>query len=134
MDTKYIRIDAIHIAKTYAGVLEGLPSTEETLEHARALAKTLWGPRATMLVPPATRTTLTRDLRRQVSPGEMELQRCPEWTIIAWLNAPSMDKSNDGSELVVIWFQDEIPYEIPGELLHDFGCGTWEKHASDWQI
>jgi hypothetical protein len=133
MDAKNIRIDAIHISRTYAGVLEGLPSTDDTIKHARDLAKKMWGERATMLVPPATvRSAVTRDRRRGTPP--VEFQRCPDWTICAWLNAPAMDKTNHGSELVVIWFQAEISYDIPGELLHDFGCGTWEQHAKDWQI
>lgn len=120
-------------------MLEGLPTTDQTIEHARKRAKELFGERATMLVPPAT-TPVEGPPERFLKglPPNHRLrrprERCPEWTVIAWLNAPAMNKTNDGSELVVIWFQDAISYEIPGELLHDFGCGTWEKHAADWQI
>ncbi len=132
ISAKDIRIEAIHISRTYGGVLEGLPTTEDTTRHARELAKKMWGERATMLIPPAT-TKLERPPRL---PAHMKypLERCPSWTIIAWLNGPAMDKANDGSELVVIWFEEDITYQIPGALLHDFGCGSWERYAKDWQF
>ena len=131
MDEKSIRIDSIHISRTYAGVLEGLPSTEESIEHAKHLARELWGDRPTVVIPPAT--TPLRQPRVNHREQSLPRERCPEWLILAWLEGPAL-KDGDGSQLIVIWFQDAPGFEVPGMLLHDLACDTWEKHAKDWWL
>ena len=129
MNSKSLLVDTVHISQTYAGVLEGLPTTEETIARAKALARRLCGERPVMVVPPITTPLHQHEASRLGLPRE----RCPRWLVIAWLQGPAM-KDGDGSELVVIWFQDAPGFEIPSAILHDLSCDSWEKHAKDWWI
>jgi hypothetical protein len=124
--SKAISIDSICIEGTYAGVLEGLPTPEQIITSAKARAKRLWGERPAFVVPPVTSPLRTS------REGEAR-ERCPPWCVLAWLRAPAL-KDGDGSELVVIWFQDTPGFEIPGAILADLSCDSWEKHAKDWWI
>ena len=122
-----IRIDSVHISRTYAGVLEGLPTPEQTIAHAKASAKQLCGERPMLVVLPVT----TLPQQPEASRLNLPRERCPPWCVIAWLQGPAL-KDGDGSDLVVIWFQDAPGFEIPSALLHDLSCDAWEKHAKDW--
>lgn len=88
-------LEAFNMEETYGDLFDGVKSEAEN--DARIVGqmnrtKKIWGPRATYVVPPTSRTTYWSDGRRDV--------RLPRYCYRAWLTSKKMDKKCCGSELV----------------------------------
>lgn len=112
-----VEIDAIHITKTYAGCLEGRPSSSSIIESAIDDVSDLFGARATYVIPPKT----------------PPIDILPTWQYIVWLNSyvPVKNKEADGSWLVVIYWADELEQPDVKKLMPKIDWGLW---ARDWWI
>ena len=120
-----VTLDAFDYARTYSGLLEGLPNAEM---NARIVARALaardgsWGRRKTHLIPPAI------DDRDPAHPA------LPFALLRAWLICcEPIDPAFQGSELAVVWFADECHDEPIADVVFRAIRGLpWEKLAEDF--
>lgn len=140
-----IVLDALTQLRTYAGLLEGVPTkwsndesikwhVERTEQNPSCLGKPL-------LINPER-----RDYRRE--PGDMQLfidrqssrrdesRYVPEWlppiVCVGDFRAihPVRDETKDGSSLFIIWFQDDFGFDA--QAVDRLRTINWERHATDW--
>lgn len=119
-----ISLDSLYIERTYAGLLEGFPTSEmnaRILADAASKMTPLWGARATHVIPPVTIQIRGRTI-------------FPELMYFAWLSSNTPIKPEFmGSELVVVWFASErvdVPIStIVSEALRDL---PWARLAQDF--
>lgn len=104
-------LDASYSYRTYAGCLEGKPSTKSLIEEARRHAIELWGKRPTLLIEPIAKSG-----------------RLPRWTHMVWATGPAKDDKMHGSELVVIWHS-----ELEPETIRVLDVVDWNRHAEDFE-
>jgi hypothetical protein len=121
---RHITIDAIYSSRTYAGVLEGVPSealNAKIVERARKSVASLWGHRALYLDVPTPMPT-----------SDDGFSTLPEWTHRAWLTSSPFETSALQSELVLVWFADEQPRLSACQLVRAaLRSLDWEAHALD---
>ena len=95
-----VKLEALHLERTYLGLLEGWPNAEgnaEILAEAISRMERLWGERRVHVIAPAVRQEEGHPL-------------LPELTLFAWLTSPTpVNPEYMGSELVVVWFAPERP-------------------------
>ena len=118
-----VTLDAFEYSRTYAGLLEGLPNAEiNSRIIEEALAKGLWGPRKTHLVPPV------------IDERDPKHPRLPSACLQAWVwcNDP-IDPAFMGSALVVVWFADECLADTIADVVFRAIRGLpWEQLAEDF--
>jgi hypothetical protein len=116
------KFDELLARRTYLGLIEGRPDQELNAQELAGLqeaATGLWGDRARALVPP-----------REDARGAL-----PKWLCAAWLTCTEPRGQGDpdmmGSELVLLWAQDEPPRvgEIPQEII---AAVDWATQASNF--
>jgi len=116
MGMSNIRLESFHVHRTYAGTLEGRPSTEHSIESAKKRAKRLWGERPTLVIPPTLRTTHGRD-------------KLPEWEYHLWLDGPPTEPQGFGTHLVVIYWSETLTVNVD-DIISQI---DWKAHAEDWE-
>lgn len=104
------RVDNSYTYRTYAGVMEGLPSAKSVIEQAERTAIELWSKRPTLVIQPTIKSG-----------------RLPTWTHLVWASGPTDNKEADGSELVIIWWS-----EIGPDTERVLAAVEWNKHAKDF--
>ena len=118
-----ISLNSFYSERTYAGLLEGLPTPEmntKILARARSRMSALWGQHATHIIRPAARQ-------------EREHTIFPELTYFAWLTSCTpINPDVMASELVVVWFapeQTDVPLStIVSEAIRDI---PWARLARE---
>ena len=117
-------VDSFHMTLTYGGLLEGYPSTalnKETLDNAQNMMSGLWGTRKTHTIEPSIRQEAGHPF-------------LPSWVCIAWLTCSEpINPAFMGSELVVLWFADDV-HSLPlVQLVSDaVGDLDWSSLAQDF--
>jgi hypothetical protein len=120
-----VSLDAFHYSRTYASLIEGRPNAglnAQIIQAALTERDGSWAQRRTHLIPPVA------DARVPEHPV------LPPVVLKAWLtcNEP-VDPSFMGSELVVIWFQDECHAEPIADVVFRAVRGLpWEQLAADF--
>lgn len=114
-----VHLDSIYISTTYGGCLEGIPSIDNSIDRAKKKAAELFGKgRATLVLP-----IKIKDLKHDV-------QILPKYQHIAKFSSYKPIVSGHGSNLIVIWFNDNPSSDIV-PILDTF---DWNAHAEDWEI
>jgi hypothetical protein len=106
-----MKLDGLYIHRTYSGCLEGIPSVQAIIMSAKTLAQNLSGSAPVHVVDP--------ELQKS---GEDWL--LPRWRFIALFRGPPL-RTGDGSHLIVIWFDDELPMVFLPRV-------NWEAQAEDY--
>jgi hypothetical protein len=125
---------------TYGGLLVGTPTSEindrklqSTIDRVSKEAAALG--HAPFLVPPARRGFLRE-------PGDMATiqrgSRIPEWmpavTCIGRFDSlPAKDRRMHGSQLVIVWLQDDYALPISQSALQAIRGIDWTSHAVDFE-
>lgn len=117
-----ISIRTMLVYHPYEGCLEGWPSPESCVAQAREKAKSLFPDTIPVLVvePERRQPKVEPHMRDMVPP------LIPRLAYVALLHGPALtskDPRLDASELVLIWFSDQL--ERPGLPFID-----WPKHAA----
>lgn len=128
---RMIRASSLCIEETYAGVLEGYPSSitnDSLLANLPIRAtKTILGPSSVHIIEPQRKAEVIPGFYR---PAEF-LQ--PYW-VAAYFRSSHMNRGNHASDLILIWFQDK-PFPIPSEdALAKLREVNWEQLARDFEI
>lgn len=116
MRTSKVELDAIHITKTYAGSLEGLPSKAFIIDAAKKELAKIWGSdRPVHIVFPDT---------------DPRSYRLPAYQYLAWFGSwtPVENKDAMGSHLFLIWWDDKLDIE----KLTDFAAAHWGEAHDYW--
>jgi hypothetical protein len=123
-----IEIDSLRIKKTYGGSLEGLPEAQGVIDRAKKEASSCWGPRAVFVIPPATIV-----IEAELPFFDQPQLRLPEWQYFVWCNsyAPTKNEDADGSELVVVYWSEQM--EIPN-ITTLMSMDDWKNNAKDFWV
>jgi hypothetical protein len=116
---KNVQVDSFNFSYTYADLLEGEPDEEYNEEiFEDAYYPSSWGSRKLLKIQPSSEEFETR------------LKPCM-YSVYLVSNDPIVE-SNDGSELVVLWF-GENPNDRPIKDIIETGVKEidWEKNAQD---
>ena len=125
-----VRVNALHVARTYASLLEGTPDdayNAALILRAETALNGLWGSRATYVIPPVI--TLSTEV-----PGRV-YNRLPELRYHAWLTSDALKSGWCASELVLIWFGSPKEFrEKPLIEIADSAASglEWERWAKDF--
>jgi hypothetical protein len=93
-------LDAFHFDKTYANLFFGVPKPESHyITKQEKNAEAMWGPNAAFTIPPVT---VAREY------GGLKYQSWPYYCYKAWLTSEKLDPSFLRSQLIVIWFGEEV--------------------------
>jgi hypothetical protein len=115
----------------YEGVLEGVPTPEinrQRLEELVAREQAKWGS-VPFLVEPAERILPQK-------PGRSRVQALlPAIACVARFGSfePARDRNADASELLVVWFQDDLAFPIVADVLESIQQVAWEQLARDFE-
>lgn len=121
------RIDSLYVTRTYGGCLEGAPPAEAMIESAKNHIQKMWGKRSTLIIEPALKEIPVRR-----SPALDEFPKMlPQYQHAVWVNSfAPISKDADGSELVIIWWDDNIGST---DNIHSIMENVeWNKHAADF--
>lgn len=123
---RVVQLDDLHIALTYAGLLEGIPDAEyneRLVQQAIRAMVPIWGERPTYLCSPKT---------RRVTEAGRSYERLPELRYHAWLTSHPMDPRWCDSEVVAIWYGPKEP-DVPVRhiVIRDLKDLPWEQCAQD---
>ena len=123
-----LRVEAFHIAPSYAGLLEGFPNDEINTEEVAACRRQIESihgrGRPIHVLPPAV----------SIHRGH---PRLPPVTCWVWLtsNQPVRDARCDGSHLFLVWFTDLDTGQSLRELITAFTSHLpWTSVAKDFSF
>jgi hypothetical protein len=121
-----VAVEALYYQRTYLSLLEGRPNqdmNDRILEKVRTEMAPLWGNRRVYVVPPA------------INESDPKHPVLPPVRFTAWLCCyQPIKEPNAGSELVVVWFQEECTDEPLDEIVHDaIRSLAWEELAQDFE-
>jgi hypothetical protein len=103
-------VEARYTTRTYGGCLEGAAPKALIIKRMIDDITKMWGKRAMLVREP-----------------EGDGEQLPPWVHAVWLNGSGMSPDADGSELVVVWFDNNKP-DSSGIVDKD----EWVKHAADF--
>jgi hypothetical protein len=133
-DGRAIRLDVLYQWRTYAGLLEGLPTEElnrrlvtEALDRVRERL----GTAAAYLIPPVEQ--LIEGPKSYLGGRFGRLAQLPAIVCAATFDSfqPAQDAQADGSSLTVVWFQDDFALPIDKAVLDQLQAIDWVSHAHD---
>ena len=116
----------------YEGLMAGAPTSEANRESAERLVaeERVRNNAEPYLIPPIERAVKVReDESWNESRGLFPTVACVARFLS--FNA-ARDPNRDGSELVIIWFQDEWAFPIDPGIREQIRAIDWEKHAHDF--
>lgn len=125
-----IRLDDLHVSRTYASLLEGTPDdayNTALIERAETALNGTWGPRPTYVVPP--QPSVCTEIPWRPYP------RLPELRYHARLTSNPLKPQWSTSELVLIWFgsskefREKALIEIVASAASNL---EWERWAKDF--
>lgn len=123
-------LDGFHCGATYGGLLEGSPTTrvnERLKAAALEVASRLWGPRKVW-----ERTVTAHDLI--VGTPRENSEWLPAIQCYAWLHSAPLDPKYDGSELVIVWYQRELPTSVTDAVASVLREVPWGVEAQDYDL
>lgn len=121
-----LTLDSLHTWRTYAGVMEGVPSSKQMIESAKKRVETSYCiGRPIYVIEPWVTVHPFQNIRVP------SIETIPEWAHAAmFMGPPVQDKAADGAELCVLWFDKEpLPIAVMGDFLTE---DIWNKYAKDW--
>ena len=130
-----IRLIALNQSCVYAGLLEGVPTTEmnrRLVELAVRDAKTTFADSDPFLVVPKQEPL---DMERDYpfgKPATIPSVRCIA-RFLCQFPTPRGTPDDDYSSMTVIWFQEEFAMPIDGEVLDSIRGIDWLSLATNWQ-
>ncbi len=114
-------------AETYGGVFEGAPTPAFMRRRQISFldrVEGMWGTRATYVATPEMYTVHTS--------GREPIQRLPGISCAAWVVSAPIRDLGAASELVLIWWQEELD-GTPAQLVQRvLGGVDYEQHARDF--
>ena len=119
-----VMFDAIEIAKSTAGILEGSAERiwDEVVGSSNWRSTSAWGARPAFMIPPIS-----------LRPDKRIL---PTWKVQAWLISEPMSPDAHGSELVLVFFCNDIATRTVTDLLSEQVAARdekfWREHAVDF--
>jgi hypothetical protein len=127
-----IAIGRLYQFRTYEGLIEGLPTKERNarrIPHFRNEAQELWKLKVHLIEP--SETPIEYDGKYPLGtpamlPGTVCFGRFSSLT-------PARDSSKDGSELTIVWFQNDFAFPIDDSVLKAIRTLDWESIAEDYQ-
>lgn len=137
-DGRDIVLRCLHQYFTYAGVVAGLPTTDEVrawpIEGALRLANQLFEcePSRIALLPPeimASTVVTTRKGKREAIPVDFLPAVCSIGTFES--KRPAQQSRADGSEVVIVWFQGSFGPPEAGHVTEAIRTLAWGDFAYD---
>lgn len=117
--SKYIKLTDLYCYDPCGGMLERPRDNRELnqhlLESAKKRVSEMWGQRAI-----------------HVQPMEMDGPP-PKVAVLAWLSGEAIDPDYHGSDLVVIFFTNNL-HEVIADLTIVVGGLDWNKVAQDYEV
>lgn len=123
---------ALHMDTTYGGLLEGYPFAafnDDLVARLPRRATELFGDWPVQLIAPS------RSIREGTAPAPLgPPEYLPSlWIAAAFNSLPLRDLWSHGSQLIVVWFQEE-PFPVPAEaVLQELQAIPWETVACDFE-
>ena len=109
-----MRYESIFISPTYEGCIDGVMPPSILTIVARTKAKELFGDLPVLVI----------NIKKLDANGML-----PKFRYIALLKSDAMDKTNDGSQLILISFKDEWAVGLGDPLLSQ---EDWNSYAKDF--
>ncbi len=127
-----IAIGRLYQFRTYEGLIEGLPTRERNakrIPHICNEAQELWNLKVHLIEP--TEVPIEYDGKYPfgvpaILPGTVCFGRFSSLR-------PARDASMDGSELTIVWFQNDFAFPIDESVLIAIQTLDWESIAVDYQ-
>jgi hypothetical protein len=115
LDGVNVTLDAYCVRPTF----QGSPNVTDVIQCAKREANRVWGGFRPILV---------------VEPALEDGKQAPTRCMMAWLVASEhQDPDDDGTHLIVIWFDDDDPTDpLIMALKHVHEAGGWREHARGW--
>lgn len=129
-----ISLTALHQSHTYAGCMEGYPTSARNADMIestlRDLAKQNWDETPYLIEPRETPMKIEISAEHDYG-APMQL---PSILCIAQFQsfAPARDKHSDFSRLTVVWFQDDFAFPIETEIEKHIKKIDWKNLAHDF--
>jgi uncharacterized protein (TIGR02996 family) len=129
---RWLWLHTLRQSQTYAGTVTGLPTREynrRCVEHIVARQRERFH-RESYLIQPRERPFVPGE-----GPGSPDTQAMlPSIVCVGEFEStpPVGNSESKGSELVVIWFQDEFAFPIDPAVREQIRAIDWEKHAVDF--
>jgi hypothetical protein len=141
-DGREIRLTGLHQYGTYAGVLAGVPSSDEVrawpIEGALRMASDLHQcmPSQVALLPPELQVSGVKTRARGNRLVDIEVEFLPPvCSIGTFESAPRLGSADsDSSEVVMVWFQRAFGPPEQGYVTECIRSVDWEDLAADWHV
>ena len=132
VDGRVIVLRELRQSLTYEGLLEGVPTPEMNAHHVRGVVererKNAAGAAVYLIEPIETPLEPAHDPRRKRA-------SIPRITCVArYLSFQPARERLDGSELVVVWFQNAFGPPAGGQALEQIQQIPWSKVAHDFEF
>lgn len=126
-----IRLQNLRQWNFYAGLLAGVPTSEhnrESVQRVVAEEQLRRGELPYLIQPPE------RPVQRPKLPGGGPWGLLPTIACVGEFDSldPAKDKSFDGSQLTIIWFQHEFALPIDPGVREQIRAVDWDRHAHDY--
>lgn len=127
-----VMVQHLEMTNIYAGILEGYPNARMNMrfiEQTMARAREVLANCEPVLVPPTVE-------KHEPHPGSSyKPESIPQISCIAVLHsfAPARNKEMDASDLVVVWFQDEVCFPPPASVRALLSNIDWDTCARDYE-
>ncbi|AWM40610.1 hypothetical protein GobsT_08630 [Gemmata obscuriglobus] len=125
-----IRLNALRQWNFYAGLLEGAPTTQMNREHVQRIVaeEQLRRGEVPYLVQPRESPI------EQVAPHRAPCGLLPAIVCVGEFDSfePTRDKNQDGSQLTIIWFQDDYAFPIDPAAREQIRAIDWDTYAHDF--
>lgn len=108
---------------------------ETVIRIAKEKAQKNWGKRATLIIDPLpAQCCIKMSAYGKCDSGTdgciSRHNRFPEWQFIGWYHSSEI-KDGDGSELVIVWWDENFDEDMAMPILDQI---KWEEHAKDFWI
>jgi len=147
----WARIDAVYIGKTYAGMLEGVPTKDQNDDRIerlkeKAIKRIGWGPFGEsgtkvygkkahpILIAPQRKTVdLSKfsETTQRAYPGP---ERLPDYYVFAMIDGSATDKEFCGAAALVIFFADDLTRPLEDMVNEACAEEVWEYMAYNYDV
>jgi len=134
----FVKLDGLHIGRTYAGMMEGLPTPEvniRTITHLKESAAKLFphGQHQIFVPLPATKAIDTSFFSATTKQNYPNPESLPEYYLIVCLDGPATDASADGATALLLLFADNISAPLPQLIPHLCKTLIWKDVSYDYE-
>jgi hypothetical protein len=135
-----VRLDSLHIGKTYAGMLEGLPTKEQNTrilgDLEKKAAKTFpWGMHKPVVIQPTIKKTDVSHLSKQWQSFYPDPESLPKFYVFACLDGPETDGKSCGASALLIFFAEDV-MSVPLEQVIQDACKdlSWKEVSFNYDV